>query len=126
MPSNEEIMDMLKLILDKVEHLESITAENITINSGTITIQSDKGSIEIEEAEEIIIQTGQHNQIKIEQVEDLKVDTQEAENVTLQCQGSINGDIDVQGNSAASTTVSIVCNGDIHGDVYGEASEEEE
>jgi hypothetical protein len=56
--SNEEIMSMLKVILEKVELLENIKADNVTISSGTITIQcGDTSAIGIGTADDVIIQS---------------------------------------------------------------------
>ena len=72
MVSNEEIMDMLKIILEKVERLENIKADNITISSGTIKILcGDDTPIGIETAEEVIIQTSGQSPIGIEHAEEV-------------------------------------------------------
>ena len=54
MVSNEEIMEMLNVILEKVERLENIKADNITISSGAFTINCGRDSaISIDNAEEV-------------------------------------------------------------------------
>lgn len=78
MDNNKEIMDMLKVILEKVERLENIHAENVDIESGSITINCENSSaISIETAEDIVIQAIGKCPISIENAENVEGDNLE-------------------------------------------------
>jgi hypothetical protein len=73
--SNEEILDMLKTILKKVERLENIKTDNVTVSSGTITIQcGDCSAVGIEKADDVIVQTIGKSPISIEHAENVSTD----------------------------------------------------
>lgn len=98
MASNDEIMDMLKLILEKVEHLE-LKAHHISVNSDSVSIHATDGAIEIQEVADVLIQSvGERTKITIEKVDDLSVEASSANNVTIQCEGNISGDLSVTAN----------------------------
>lgn len=118
MVTNDDIMEMLKLILEKVEKLESIKADSVTVTSGQITIQA--GTVDIQGADGIVIQTGQDSPVSIEQAGDVSVNAPAAENVHVKCDGDIEGELTVSSNNVEK--VSIECNGDVQGDVLGNAS----
>jgi hypothetical protein len=74
--SNEEILDMLKIILKKVERLENINTDNVTVSSGTITIKcGDCSSVGIETADDVIVQTIGKSPISIEHAENVSLDS---------------------------------------------------
>ena len=120
MVTNDDIMEMLKLLLEKVEKLESIKADNVSVTSGQITIHVSNGTIDIQGADGIVIQTGQDSPVSIEQAGDVSVNAPAAENVHVKCDGDIEGELTVCSNSVDK--VSIECNGDVQGDVLGNAS----
>jgi hypothetical protein len=79
--SNEEIMSMLKVILEKVERLENIKSDNVTISSGTITIKcGDASAIGIETADDVVIQTIGKSPISIDHSENVSVENLETNN----------------------------------------------
>lgn len=125
MVSNDEIMDMLKIILEKVERLENIKADNVTIGSGTIAIQCGNCSaVSVETAEDVLIQTGGQGAIAIENTDTVAVDVPEANSLHIECGGDIGSGITVKSNNISK--VAVECEGDIQGDVHGYSLEKDE
>lgn len=100
MVSNEEIMDMLKVILEKLERLEGIKAGKITLEKGTINLQLDSGnqttpiSIKAEEAD-IDIAANARTSINISAEDisgDIQIDTGAYSPISIECE-EISGDI---------------------------------
>ncbi len=124
MENNQEIISLLKTILEKVERLEQIYADNISIDSGNITIHcGDNGTIEIENAEEVSINNGEGS-INIDTTDELNIDAPNANDVSVSCDGSIEGDVIV--NSESDVNVDVECHGDIEGDVFASNLTEDE
>lgn len=86
MENNKEIMDMLKVILEKVERLENIKTENVNISSGSITIQcGDASAVDIDNADDVVITLGK-GPVSVEHAEEVTLHATEAK---VECNTSI-------------------------------------
>lgn len=99
MSDSKEILDKLDLILEKLEKLEKIKAESITVNSGTLNIEAGpKTCIEIKEAGDVTLKAGENtSSISIEickgDVDTISISADDLLTVSIEAEGDITGDI---------------------------------
>lgn len=99
MADNDEILDMLKQILDKLKKLETLKADNITVKSGSIKIEaSSKNPIEVSHASDVTINTGEStSQISVElpkgNINSFSITTDKVSTISIEAGGDITGEI---------------------------------